>query len=48
MEVKNMSEEIINKNIPGGAFPNSEGSAFSGGIGGVNDPGFPWRNIRRL
>ena len=36
-----MSEEII-KNIPGGAFPNAEGSAFSGGIGGVSDPGFPF------
>ena len=36
-----MSEEII-KNIPGGSFPNAEGSAFSGGIGGVTDPGFPF------
>ena len=37
-----MSEEII-KNIAGNAtFPNSDGSAFSGGIGGVTDPGFPF------
>jgi HK97 family phage major capsid protein len=37
-----MSEEII-KNIAGDAtFPNSDGSAFSGGIGGVSDPGFPF------
>jgi HK97 family phage major capsid protein len=41
MEVKNMSEEII-KNLPGGGYPNSEGSSFSGGIGGVSDPGFPY------
>ena len=35
-----MSEEII-KNLPG-SYPNSDGSAFSGGIGGVADPGFPY------
>ena len=39
MEVKYMSEEII-KNNPGSAYPNSEGSAYAGGIGGVTDPGF--------
>ena len=36
-----MSEEII-KNNPGDAYPNSEGSAFSGGIGGVADPAFAY------
>jgi HK97 family phage major capsid protein len=36
-----MSEEII-KNNPGPSYPNSEGSAYSGGIGGVTDPGFPF------
>jgi HK97 family phage major capsid protein len=41
MEVNNMSEEI-QKNNPGGSYPNSEGSAYSGGIGGVTDPGFPF------
>ena len=36
-----MSEEII-KNIPGSAFPNSEGMYAAGGIGGVTDPAFAY------
>ena len=36
-----MSEEII-KNNPGSAYPNAEGSAFAGGIGGVTDPAFAY------
>ena len=36
-----MSEEII-KNIPGAAFPNSEGMYAAGGIGGVTDPAFAY------
>lgn len=38
-----MSEEII-KNNPGagGVYPNSQGDFASGGIGGVNSPGFPY------
>ena len=36
-----MSEEI-QKNNPGATYPNSEGGAYSGGIGGVSDPAFAY------
>jgi HK97 family phage major capsid protein len=42
MEVKNMSEEILKNNPSNATYPNADGSAFAGGIGGVTDPAFAY------
>jgi len=37
-----MSEEIIKNNPSNATYPNADGAAFAGGIGGVSDPAFAY------
>ena len=37
-----MSEEILKNNPSNATYPNADGSAFAGGIGGVTDPAFAY------